>query len=142
MFYLVFCFVIKVIYSILFVFCLFAKDMVLVDYDMNDYLPEDSPSTVALDVMDKEFDGGIPNARLMVQNVTVPKSLEYKEKLEKVGGVSSVTWLDDAVDITEPLEMQDKDIDKILKPIQGGNMEVYSFTSSKNTNVSSVQFVI
>lgn len=38
--------------------------------------------------------------------------------------------------------MQDKDIDKILKPIQGGNMEVYSFTSSKNTNVSSVQFVI
>jgi hypothetical protein len=116
--------------------------MVLVDYDMNDYLPEDSPSTVALDVMDKEFDGGIPNARLMVQNVTVPKSLEYKEKLEKVGGVSSVTWLDDAVDITEPLEMQDKDIDKILKPIQGGNMEVYSFTSSKNTNVSSVQFVI
>lgn len=116
MFYLVFCFVIKVIYSILFVFCLFAKDMVLVDYDMNDYLPEDSPSTVALDVMDKEFDGGIPNARLMVQNVTVPKSLEYKEKLEKVGGVSSVTWLDDAVDITEPLEMQDKDIDKILKP--------------------------
>lgn len=25
---------------------------------------------------------------------------------------------------------------------QGGNMEVYSFTSSKNTNVSSVQFVI
>ena len=25
---------------------------------------------------------------------------------------------------------------------QGGNMEVYSFTSSKNNNVSSVQFVI
>lgn len=25
---------------------------------------------------------------------------------------------------------------------QGGNMEVYSFTSSKNTNISSVQFVI
>ena len=25
---------------------------------------------------------------------------------------------------------------------QGGNMEVYSFTSSKNTKVSSVQFVI
>lgn len=78
----------------------------------------------------------------MVQNVTVPKALEYKEKLEKVDGVSSVTWLDDAVDITEPIEMQDKDIDKILKPIQGGNMEVYSFTSSKNTNVSLVQFVI
>lgn len=116
--------------------------MVLVDYDMNDYLPEHSPSTVAFDVMDKEFDGGIPNARVMVQNLTVPKALQYKEKLEKVDGVSSVTWLDDAVDITELLEMQDKEIDKILEPIQGGNKEVYSFTSSKNTNVSSVQFVI
>ncbi len=34
------------------------------------------------------------------------------------------------------------EIDKILEPIQGGNKEVYSFTSSKNTNVISVQFVI
>ena len=124
-----------VIYSILFVFCFFAKDMVLVDYDMNDYLPEDSPSTVALDVMDKEFDGGIPNARVMVQNVTVPKALEYKEKLEKVDGVSSVTWLDDAVDITEPLEMQDKDnVENYYKD----NNALFSVTIDEAKNLSAV----
>lgn len=124
-----------VIYSILFVFCFFAKDMVLVDYDMNDYLPEDSPSTVALDVMDKEFDGGIPNARVMVQNVTVPKALEYKEKLEKVDGVSSVTWLDDAVDITEPLEMQDKDnVENYYKD----NNALFSVTIDEDKNLSAV----
>ena len=109
--------------------------MVLVDYDMNDYLPEDSPSTVALDVMDKEFDGGIPNARVMVQNVTVPKALEYKEKLEKVDGVSSVTWLDDAVDITEPLEMQDKDnVENYYKD----NNALFSVTIDEAKNLSAV----
>ncbi len=124
-----------VIYSILFLFCFFARDMVLVDYDMNDYLPEDSPSTVALDVMDKEFDGGIPNARVMVQNVTVPKALEYKEKLEKVDGVLSVTWLDDAVDITEPLEMQDKDnVENYYKD----NNALFSVTIDEDKNLSAV----
>lgn len=34
------------------------------------------------------------------------------------------------------------EIDKILEPIQGDNKEIYSFTSDKNKNVSSVQFVI
>ena len=36
--------------------------MVGVNYDMKDYLPEDSPSSVALDVMEENFDEAIPNA--------------------------------------------------------------------------------
>lgn len=75
---------------------------------MNDYLPDDSKSTVSLDVMEKEFDGGIPNARVMINNVTVPEALEYKEKIEAVKGVSAVTWLDDSIDITQPLETIDR----------------------------------
>ena len=43
-----------------------AQKFVSVNYDMNSYLPEDSPSTVALDVMEDEFDGGIPNARVLI----------------------------------------------------------------------------
>lgn len=54
---------------------------VSVNYDMNDYLPESSPSTVALDLMDQEFDGGVPNARVMVADVTVPEALAYKEQI-------------------------------------------------------------
>ncbi|MGN0632688.1 MAG: RND family transporter [Oscillospiraceae bacterium] len=86
------------------------KGLVLVNYDMNDYLPKDSSSTVSLDVMNEEFDGGIPNARVMASNVTIPQAIEYKEKIEAVEGVSSVMWLDDSIDLTIPLEMQDKDI--------------------------------
>ena len=49
------------------VICMFLKDLVAVNYDINDYLPESSASTVSLKVMEEEFDGGIPNARVMVK---------------------------------------------------------------------------
>lgn len=97
------------IYAVLFVICLITSQMISVNYDMNDYLPEDSASTTALDVMDKEFDGGIPNARVMVKDVSIAEALDYKSQIESVKGVSNVTWLDDAGSVTEPLSMQDSD---------------------------------
>ena len=36
--------------------------MVGVNYNMTDFLPEDTASTVSLEVMEEEFEGGIPNA--------------------------------------------------------------------------------
>lgn len=85
------------------------EQLVAVNYDMTDYLPPDSPSTIALDVMQQEFDGGIPDARVMVRNVTIPQALAYKEALKQVDGVLEVMWLDDAVDITLPLEILDEE---------------------------------
>lgn len=55
---------------------LVCRNYVSVDYDMNDYLPQESASTTALDVMEKEYEGGIPNARVMVSDVTIPEALE------------------------------------------------------------------
>lgn len=86
------------------------RGLVSVNYDMNDYLPEGSSSTVSLDVMNEEFDGGIPNARVMISDVNIPQALEYKDRIEAVEGVSDVMWLDDSIDMTIPLEMQDKDV--------------------------------
>lgn len=85
------------------------QNLVAVNYDIKDYLPEDSSSTVSLDLMNREFAGGIPNARVMVRNVTVPEALVYKEKLENCQGVTEVLWLDDAVSIYQPLELQDQE---------------------------------
>jgi len=88
----------------------FTGQFVSVNYDMNDYLPSDSKSTVSIDVMNEEFSGGIPNCRVMIENVTVPEALEYKKKFEEIKGVSEVTWLDNSIDLSEPLEIQDKDV--------------------------------
>ena len=98
-----------VIFLILFAGCLLCKQMVAVDYDMYDYLPPESASTQALEIMNQEYSGGIPNARVMLENVSVPEVLEYKEKLHGVKSVRDVTWLDDVASVTVPLETLDQD---------------------------------
>lgn len=101
--------IILIVFAILFILCLISRQFIAVNYDMNDYLPSDTSSTVALDVMEKEYDGGIPNARVMLEDVSIPEVLNYKKEIESVDGVSEVTWLDNVVDITEPLETMDAD---------------------------------
>lgn len=82
---------------------------VKVNYTFADYLPEDTPSTIALDVMNEEFGGGAPNARLVAAGQTIPGAMALKEELEKIDGVLEVTWLDDAVDVTGPVELIPKE---------------------------------
>lgn len=114
---------------------LLLKNMVAVNYDMNDYLPEDSRSTVSLNVMQEEFDGGIPNARVMVRDVTIPEALEYKEKLEAVDGVTAVTWLDDALDITVPLSFAETDT---IETYYKDNTALFSVTIEEESRISAV----
>lgn len=77
---------------------------------MADYLPEHAQSTKALEVMDQEFEGSVPNTKVMMNDITVQEALIFKEKLAAIDGVSDVTWLDDMLDIKMPIEMADKDI--------------------------------
>src|SRR5699024_3536365 len=86
-----------------------AQFAVSVNYNMVDYLPEDAPSMQAMDLMEDEFDEPIPNARVMVRDVSITEALAYKEKLESIDGVTGVTWLDDVIDLKKPLEMADPD---------------------------------
>mgnify|MGYP000814817554 CR=1 FL=1 len=97
------------IFAAAFIIFAVCKQFVAVDYDMNDYLPENSASTVALDVMNEQFEDGVPNARVMVKNVTIPEALEYKEKISEVDGVTDVTWLDDVQSVDIPIETIDSD---------------------------------
>ncbi|WP_449355244.1 efflux RND transporter permease subunit [Virgibacillus natechei] len=79
------------------------------NYDMVDYLPDDAPSIASTDVMDEEFDDDVANTRVMIRDASIQEALDYKEKLEAIDGVSGVMWLDDVMDITTPIEMEDKD---------------------------------
>lgn len=126
---------IMAIFFILVILSIFGKSMVRVNYDMNDYLPEDAPSTVALDVMNGEFEGGIPNARIMIKNVSISQALEYKEKLLQIQGVTDVTWLDDAIDIKTPLETADKDT---VETYYKDNAALFSVTVDEESMVDTV----
>ena len=97
------------IFLVLALICLVMKQFVAVNYDMNDYLPDDAPSTTALETMEEEFDGAIPNMRVMVPVGNVSEAADVKNQLLAVDGVKDVTWLDDAGTILVPLEMQDAD---------------------------------
>ena len=126
------------VFLILFAVCLVCKQFVAVNYDMNDYLPKKSASTVALDLMDSEYSGGIPTARVMVQNVTVPQALEYKEKLLAVDGVTNVIWLDDVASVTVPLETLDTDT--VESYYKDGNA-LFSVTIAKSKRIDAVNAI-
>ncbi len=135
-------YVIMTIFIALTAVCAVARQYVAVNYDMNDYLPEDSESTVALDIMGQEFDGEIPNARVMVQNVSYREALEYKEKLEAVEGVSAVTWLDDSLPLDIPIEILDEDT---INSYYKDNNALFSVTISEdyiNSAVPKIRDVI
>lgn len=82
---------------------------VSVNYQMTDYLPESAQSTRALEVMEQEFSGSVPNLRVMLRGVSVAQALDYKERLAALPGVSEVLWLDDTADLKTPLELLDRD---------------------------------
>ena len=126
------------VYLILFAVCAVCRQFVAVNYDMNDYLPPESASTVALDRMEQEYDGGIPNARVMVRGVSVSEALEYKEKLLAVDGVTDVTWLDDVASVTVPLETLDADT--VESYYKDGNA-LFSVTIDEDKRIDAVSAI-
>jgi uncharacterized protein len=78
-----------------------------INYNMTDYLPEQANSTKALAIMQQEFAEPIPNANVMLTDVSLAEALDYKARLAALPNVEDVIWLDDAVNIKQPLAMQD-----------------------------------
>lgn len=100
--------VVLALFLIAAVLCGAMSTMVGTNYDMTSYLPEEAPSTIALDTMDASYDKAVPNLRVLVPDVTIPQALQYKERLAAVQGVEDVNWLDDQLNIKVPLEVQDQ----------------------------------
>ncbi|MDO4291350.1 MAG: MMPL family transporter [Eggerthellaceae bacterium] len=117
------------------VICAVCSRFVGVNYNMNDYLPPSAASTVALDTMGDEFDGDIPNARVMVRDVSFPEALEYKHAIEDVEGVEDVTWLDDAVSLATPVELIDQDT---LETYYKDGCALFSVTVDENARLTAV----
>ncbi|HOL17829.1 MAG TPA: MMPL family transporter, partial [Bacillota bacterium] len=84
-------------------FFLFVK----INYNMVDYLPPEAQSTAALEILQEEFTQAMPNASVMIKNVSIMEAMAYKQKLASVDGVTAVLWLDDIMDLKKPLEKGD-----------------------------------
>ncbi|MFZ7134310.1 MAG: efflux RND transporter permease subunit [Eubacteriales bacterium] len=96
------------------VLCAIFSSLVSVNYDLVDYLPSDAQSTTAIRIMEDEFGSEMPNARVMITNVSIYEALKYKNKIGTIEGVASISWLDDIVGIdtikTIPLNFLDPSI--------------------------------
>lgn len=124
--------------SIVFIFVAIAlisvvtQFFVSVNYNMVDYLPENAPSTKALEVMEDEFSGSIPDTSILIYDVSVQEALQYKEALEEIEGISDVMWLDDVLDVKTPLEMADQDT---VETYYKNNNALFSFTVADGEEV-------
>ena len=99
---------IVVVTALLCLVCAVSALMVSVNYDMSSYLPKSCDSAQSLRVMEDEFTEAVPNARVMVEDVSLAQALDCKKQMQNVPGVESVMWLDDVADVRIPLETQDK----------------------------------
>ncbi len=129
-------FIIKHRKVILFIFIMAAlvsavlQSFVKKNYNMVDYLPQEAESTKALDIMNVEFSETLPNASVMINDISIMEALEYKTKLIELKGVTHVIWLDDMIDLKQPLEMNDPDtVEDFYKE---GNA-LFSITIEKGT---------
>ena len=95
---------IMVLFALITAVSAFMYPKVKVNYDTINYLPKDYNSTQSLRVMREEF-GDMPNARVVLHDVSRQEITEYQEKIEAVDGVISVTWLDTYIPVSFPEDM-------------------------------------
>ena len=79
-----------------------------INYDLTDFLPDSVPSSMALKELENSFSDEIPNLNVFLNGISIPDALSAKEELKGITGVLSVLWLDDAVDIYQPLTTLDE----------------------------------
>ncbi len=76
--------------------------LVKINYDQSRYLPSEMKTQKSLTVLRESF-GREGSAQVMVSGVNLIEALEWKSQISAIEGVKQVIWLDDAVDVQQPL---------------------------------------
>lgn len=100
---------ILVLFIIAAVVCMFLSLGVKINYDMTEYLPKDSNLAKSVEVLKENF-GNTEVGTVMLRGLSIPQVIQIKEEIEGIEGVYQVMWLDDVVDITQPIEFIDPGI--------------------------------
>lgn len=99
-----------VLFVVVAAICAACTPFVKVNYSFTDYLPADSPSTVALDDMEEAFGAGIPNARIYAEGIDLATAERLSNELADIDGVDEVMWLGTVEDVKVPAAMQDEEL--------------------------------
>jgi len=126
------------LFSCIFIVSIFLMTKVNVNYNIMDYLPEDTESSVAIDVMEEEYNTNINIIRVMLKDITIAETLEYKQKLSQIDGITDVTFLDDQIDVTKPLEIYDS---SIVNAWYKNNNSLITFTVDDDKQVEIIEAV-
>lgn len=102
--------VIFFLFVALMVVSVFLAFKVKINFDLFSYLPKNAPSTIAVETMSEEYSQSVPNAEIGYPVKTVSEALVMKEKLKSLDFVREILWLDDQLDLSIPLELQDKKV--------------------------------
>ncbi len=91
-------------FIVLLLLATYMNQFVVTNYEMSKYLSSEMDSVKSLEVMKEQF--GLPtNVRIMVKDISMKQASEMKAKIARVDGVDSILWLDDVVNIYQPLDM-------------------------------------
>ena len=96
--------VIMVLFAVITAISAFMIPEVSVNYELADYLPRDYISTKSIGFMRGEF-GDMPNARIVLRDVSEHEVREYKRKLESIDGVEYVSWIDSMIPLNIPVSI-------------------------------------
>ncbi|MDO4581742.1 MAG: MMPL family transporter [Bacillota bacterium] len=85
---------------------------VSINYDLTAYLPQQTLGSRSIAMLEQEF-GYTGSSQLMAEQISVAEAMQLKQQLEQIDGVSSVLWLDDVCDITQPIQYIDKSVSEL-----------------------------
>jgi len=84
--------IMEMVFLFLMFTCALNAPFVRVNYDLTEYLPDYSTSKQAINLMEEQF--GYPGtARIMIENVSIYEAFMYKQMIEDVDTVDTVTWM-------------------------------------------------
>ncbi|NLC32741.1 MAG: MMPL family transporter [Clostridiales bacterium] len=89
------------------VLSVFLMQLVTVNYDLASYLPQEVPSSKAMNAIQTV----LPNLQIYLPGLSPQQAIQEKKLLMEIEGISDVLWLDDAADLrAQPFEVLDGDM--------------------------------
>lgn len=83
--------VILLLFVVLMVYCVWGMSKVNIEYDITSYLPQETDTRKALEIMDKEF-VTYGTAKIMIRNIPYAEAAELHDKIVDTDGVKSFTF--------------------------------------------------